>query len=292
MINYTERISLLVHDIVSRVPRLSYIDPAELLVFARYGRTGASGAFATCHCISLPTTEPGYYYWRDRQSGQITRRSPWFVTKSPLMYMGGQRVTYLISFALPRFCDQTLRGSRKECYYRNAPGWVAKLDTVIHELYHIDPQLAGIRRVEHDDGRPSSSSHGKTFLGTVAEMVQEYLSTQPDPHTYSFLQYSFHQLEARYGGVLGTTFRSFPSFPQRYVEALPDSAQPPSPDAVRIEPLKVIAGPTHFTDHDLVSRQFLEKATRRMARRDSGPREPRHQLLVEPPLPLAAARGR
>ena len=35
MINYTERITLLIDDLVKRVPGLRYIDPSSLLVFAR-----------------------------------------------------------------------------------------------------------------------------------------------------------------------------------------------------------------------------------------------------------------
>jgi hypothetical protein len=66
MINYTERITLLVDDVVRRVPRLSYIDPKRLLIFARFGRTSAEGAYATCHCVNLPPSDPGYYFWRDR----------------------------------------------------------------------------------------------------------------------------------------------------------------------------------------------------------------------------------
>jgi hypothetical protein len=268
MINYTERISLLMRDIVGRVPRLSYIVPDELLVFARYGRRGASGAFATCHCVSLPPTEPGYYYWRDRQTGRITRRSRWFVTKSPSVHVAGHRVQYLISFALPRFCDQVLAGSRKAQYYAGAEGWLAKLDTVVHELYHIDPQAAGIRRVERCDGGAAAGSHGRNFLEEVAGMVREYLATNPDPDAYDFLQHDFAALDARFGGVAGTTFRSFPSFPQRYIDILPASMQPDTPSSVRIQPLKTPAGPAHFTEHDLVVRQFLERATRRLPRRE------------------------
>jgi hypothetical protein len=268
MINYTERISLLMRDIISRVPHLSYIDPDELLVFARYGRHGAAGAFATCHCVCLPPTEPGYYYWRDRQTGRITRRSRWFVTKSPTVLVGGRQVQYLISFALPRFCDQVLAGSRKEQYYAGAEGWMAKLDTVVHELYHIDPQAAGIRRVERCDGGTASGSHGRNFLADVAGMVRAYLATDPDPAAYDFLRYGFAALEARFGGVAGTTFRTFPSFPQRYIDVLPVSMQPDTPSSVRIQALKTPAGPMHFTDHDLVTRQFLERTTRRLVRRE------------------------
>ncbi|HEY3383192.1 MAG TPA: hypothetical protein VGK32_15585 [Vicinamibacterales bacterium] len=293
MINYTERISVLMRDIVARVPRLSYIDSDDLLVFARYGRPGAEGAFATCHCISLPPTEPGYYYWRDRQTGRITRRSRWFVTKSPSVSVGGRRIHYLISFALPRFCDQTLAGSRKEhCYDQRAPTWLAKLDTVVHELYHIDPSAPGIRRVERADGVATYSSHGRDFLADVADMVREYLATRPDPATFDFLRHRFSELEEMHAGVLGTTFRTFPSFPQRYIDVLPNAAQPETPASVRIQTLKTSAVPTRYTEDDLVVRQFLACATRRLSRRDTRRESPLVRQMRRPdgaPIERAAA---
>src|SRR3954453_21661928 len=113
MINYTERISELMDDIVARVPTLSFIDMKRVLVFARAGRTDAEGAYATCHCICLPASEPGYYFWRDRSSGRVTRGSEGLVTKSPLVTIGESPVDYMVSFTLPRFCDQRLARSRK-----------------------------------------------------------------------------------------------------------------------------------------------------------------------------------
>ena len=62
---------------------LNYIDLSRLLVFARFGRSDAEGAYATCHALSIPNSEPSYYFWRDRRTGRMTRRSEWFVTKSP-----------------------------------------------------------------------------------------------------------------------------------------------------------------------------------------------------------------
>jgi hypothetical protein len=282
MIHYTERISALMRDIIVRVPRLSYIDPNEVLVFARCGRSGAAGAFATCHCLNLPPTEPGYYYWRDRASGRITRRSRWFVTKSPSLCLGGRPIAYLISFALPRFCDQSLTGSRKARYYDHAPAWLAKLDTIVHELYHIDPQEAGIRRVERSDGGAGAGSHGRTFLGSVADMVREYLASGPDGAVYDFLRYDFAGLNERYGGVLGTTFVTFPSFPQRFIELLPPAAQPRTPRAVRIQPLRTPLGPTRFTEFDLVVRQFLDRATCRVPRRDMRQAGSTRQMQLAP----------
>jgi hypothetical protein len=264
MVNYTERLAVLMHDVVARVPALSFIDLPEILVFARQGRSDAEGAFATCHSLNLPTSEPGYYFWRDRRTGRVTRRSEWFVTKTPEVRVGRQRMKYLISFVLPRFCDQTLERSRKKDLYPDLDGWVAKLDTVIHELYHIDPHDSGIRRVERADGSRSERSHGPAFYRDVAEMVRTYLASDPDPQCYDVLKYGFAELTERYGGVVGTTFRNFPSFPQRYIEAL--SAQPREPEG-RVEPLKPSSQPAVYTEDDLVIHQFLETGARRLTRK-------------------------
>jgi hypothetical protein len=268
MLNYSDRITALMSDIVARVPSLSYINMAEVIVFGRFGRPHAEGAFATCHCLNLPASEPGYYFWRDRRTGRVTRRSEWFVTKSPTVQIGSQTVNYLISFALPRFCDQTLSGSRKQVFYPGAEPWLAKLDTVVHELYHIDPQQPGIRRVERADGSYSHHSHSPDFFEQVSRMVTEYLATRPDPALYEFLRYDFANLISRHNGVVATTFRSYPSYPQRYMEVM--ATQPPfeSDDRnVRVEPLKHLPRQTHYSEGDLCTRQFLPRTPPRVIRR-------------------------
>jgi hypothetical protein len=264
MINYTERLVVLVQDIVARVPALSFIDVAEVLVFARHGRSDADGAYATCHSLNLPTSEPGYYFWRDRRTGRVTRRSGWFVTKTPEVRLGARRIKYLISFVLPRFCDQTLERSRKKDFYPEFDPWIAKLDTVVHELYHIDPLDSGIRRLMRPDGTRTERSHGPTFYSEVAAMVRAYLESNPDQECYEVLRHDFNGLHARYGGVVGTTFRNFPSFPQRYIEAL--SAQPDSPVG-RVEALKPSSQPAVYTEDDLHIHQFLQNGARRLTRK-------------------------
>jgi hypothetical protein len=280
MINYTDRIARLMQDVVRRTPRLSFIDLNEVLVFGRFGRAEADGAFATCHCLTLPESEPGYYFWRDRSTGQVTRRSEWFVTKTPEVRVRNTRVKYLISFVLPRFCEQTLARSRKsDLYDAGTPGWIAKLDTVVHELFHIDPEETGIRKLERADGTHSMHSHGPLFYEQVAEMVKSYLASDPDPALYEFLRYDFIGLEARYGGVTATTFRNFPSYPQRYMEAL---QAPPADPAVKIERLKPLTQPVLYTEADLQVRQFTEMTTRRVVAAPS-----RRPVAVHlPPQPL------
>jgi hypothetical protein len=267
MINYTERLAVLMEDIVARVPTLSFIDVSRTLVFARAGRSDAEGAYATCHCLSLPDSEPGYYFWRDRQTGRLTRRSEWFVTKSPSVTVGNIQIDYMFSFALPRFCDQQLSRSRKQVHYRGAPNWIAKLDTIIHELYHVDPERPGIRRMEKADGTYSANCHGQRFFEDVVEMVGHYLDSNPDPSAYDFLQYNFDELTERYGGVVGTTFRPFPSYPQRYMEILTPQPVTAGADDCRVEPLKLPRVATRFAEDDLGIRQFLPQSSRQLVRK-------------------------
>lgn len=263
MINYTERISRLMTDVVLRTPALSFIDLREVLVFGRYGRPEAEGAFATCHCLTLPESEPGYYFWRDRETGELTRRSEWFVTKTPEVRRDGTRIKYLISFVLPRFCEQTLERSWKADLYGRVEPWVAKLDTIVHELYHIDPAATGIRQVMNADGSRARGTHAPEFYDNVAAMTKQYLATGPDPALVEFLAYDFAELHRRFGGVTATTFRNFPSFPQRYMERC-STLPVESAAGVKIEPLKRPGQPTLYTERDLHVRQFTGAAARRL----------------------------
>src|SRR4051812_31803371 len=262
MINYTERITRLMQDVVSRTPALSFIDLRELVVFGRLGRPDAEGAFATCHCLTLPETEPGYYFWRDRATGELTRRSEWFITKTPEVRVEGVRIKYLISFVLPRFCEQSLARSWKAELYGDVEPWVAKLDTIVHELYHIDPAASGIRQIAHADATRATRTHAPEFYDEVAAMTRAYLESRPDPELVDFLRRDFSQLQAHYGGVVGTTFSNFPSFPQRYMA--PCHALPIDEDAgVKVEPVKRLSQPLIYTERNLHVREFTGRAALR-----------------------------
>jgi hypothetical protein len=144
---------------------------------------------------------------------------------------------------------------------------MAKLDTVVHELYHIDPEDAGLRKFIAADGSHLERSHGPDFYPQVADMVRLYMSTRPDPCRYEFLKYDFAGLRARYGSVVCTTFRNFPSFPQRYVEALPEQPVTFEPNLadVPVEPIRRRAQPPIYTERDLTFREFTGDGTRRLS---------------------------
>jgi hypothetical protein len=263
-INYTGQLTLLMQDIVRTVPTLSFIDLNRVLVFARPGRSSADGAYASCHSLGLPTSDPGYFFWRDRKSGQVTRRTEWFVTKSPKVVVGGTGMNYMISFALPRFTDQTLLRSRKRSLYpEGTSDWVAKLDTVVHELYHVDPEQNCLRRFMRADGTESDALHSATYFEDVAVLVQQYLASNPDPQLLEFLKYDFDGLRARYGSIAGTTFRAFPSYPRRYREAVDGPTLPADIQNAPIE--KVIdTSAKMFSDADLQLREFTGTSSRHL----------------------------
>ena len=263
MIDYTLHVRLLVADIVARTPALAHVDPRRVLVFARLGRANTHGAYATCHSLMLPDSEPAYYFWRDRRTGALSRRSEWFVTRSPEVRLGGRRISHLISIALPRFCDQTLRDTHKERVYGRGKEWVAKLDTIVHELYHVDPHQGGIRASVKADGSPAAQTHTPQFFLEVQRIVREYVAGRPDPAAWEFLTLDYEGLVRHHGGVAATVFRDFPAFPQRYRERLPD--QPRGPRAPQIVPLPARAHRRHYTDADLTTREFLPASARRLS---------------------------
>ena len=172
----------------------------------------------------------------------------------------------MVSFTLPRFCDQASSSSRKQAHYAGYPPWITKLDTIVHELYHVDPERPGIRRMERADGTCSANCHGQRFFEDVVHMVKLYLDTKPDPYVYDFLKCDFAGLTARYGGVAGTAFRGFPSYPQRYTEVINPQPQVPGHDDCRVEPLKLTRAVSAFTERDLTLREFLPTSSRLLVR--------------------------
>ena len=261
--NVTHHLDLLIRDIVSRVPALSAIDPDRLLVFARSGRSDALGPYATCHALTLPDSAPGYHFWRDTATGQITRRTRGFVLRSPEVHRHGRRIDHLISFSLPRFFDQPLEGTHKAAWYPGAPEWVARLDTVVHELHHIDPGAPGIRRVERADGQVASGTHTRGFYEKVASLVRAYLDTRPNAEMLEVIQHDFATLRARHGAIRGLTFRTFPCFPRRYPVAVDESAGEVPLPGVPVVPWTGRAPQTVYTDADLQMRVFDGTSARR-----------------------------
>ena len=92
--------------------------------------------------------------------------------------------------------------------------------------------------------------------------VTTYLDTRPDPAVVRFSPARFRRRSnARYGGVVGTSFRTFPSYPQRFIERLAE--QPPCESRRCATSMssrwQVAQQPARYTEDDLHVRQFTAR---------------------------------
>jgi len=133
---------------------------------------------------------------------------------------------------------------------------VVRLDTIVHELYHIAPDANGLRKLERPDGSLDPRPHPPQFFDDVRDLVCDYLDTSPSADVLEVVRHDFATLQARHGPVVATTFRDG-SYPQRYTDVLAD--QPVAP-AVVVEPFKDAPGRALFTEADLVVRDFSRAA--------------------------------
>ena len=106
---------------------------------------------------------------------------------------------------------------RPSCTAASSPGSPSSTPSSTSSITSIPPPPASAR-FANADGTRARGTHAPEFYDDVAAMTQQYLASNPDPALYEFLRWDFAELQRRYGGVTATTFRNFPSFPQRYME--------------------------------------------------------------------------
>lgn len=96
-------------------------------------------------------------------------------------YREGVEILYLINFLLPRFLSL---------------GFEMKLETVVHELYHISPFFNGdLRRFK---GRSFHGNSLREYDNAVRAMVKRFLAAPHNPKSYDFLRLSLRQLKYRH----------------------------------------------------------------------------------------------
>ena len=105
----------------------------------------------------------------------------------PRLMHGGREILYVIYFCLPRFQNLSFE---------------AKMTTVFHELYHINPDFNGdIRRFP---GRFYQHSHSeKEYDRTVERFSQQYLGDPASKAFTQFLRPNFEDLRRAHGEIGG-----------------------------------------------------------------------------------------
>ena len=245
-------------DIVRRTPSLSFIDLSEVLVFARFGRSEAEGAFATCHCLtparraSLATTSGAI-----ATRAQLTRRSEWFVTKSPVVRLGdaADQLPDLVRRCRASAIRRSQR-SRKEELYPGAP-------SLAREARHdraraLSHRSRGVRDPAHRARRRQRlvrCARPAVLTSTWPEWCRPISRSAPDPAMYEFLQRRLRRARRAVRRRRGDDVPEFPVVSAALHRTA--ASMPAAPTrSVRVEPLKPLTQPVRYTEDDLHIRQF------------------------------------
>ncbi|HEY1598456.1 MAG TPA: hypothetical protein VGG64_02575 [Pirellulales bacterium] len=177
-LDFTRHMRLLCEDIVRRLPELHHINLDFVAIRVCQTR---SRALYGIHASMTPLR------FRDGARTTVRRGRHW--TVRPVRDGAGREMLYLLSFYLPRFCDQPC---------------AEKLATIVHELWHIGPRFDGdLRRLA---GRCYAHGHSEAaYHRQMRDLAQRWLALNPAADLYAFLSHDFRGLRAQYGAVFGTT---------------------------------------------------------------------------------------
>jgi predicted metallopeptidase len=174
--DYTAAISAVCGDMCFRIPELRHIDMSRVAVgFSQTKNSEPFGIFAS----TIPLR------FENGEHLQHNRGKTWTIQRH--FRPDGVEYLYILCFYAPRFIELPLS---------------QKLDTIVHELYHVNPLFNGdIRRFA---GRQYKHGSQKRYDQVVNRMVQYWLKQDPPSDLWEFLCYNYRDLTAKYGKPSGT----------------------------------------------------------------------------------------
>ncbi len=164
MVDFNASMAGLVNQITHQVPDLGHIRPEQVLISATFNRSSRrSGLLA----YVLPL--------KYRAGSPIERRirgsKEYHWAMLPLL-RDGREILYIIYFMLPRFLHLSAR---------------ERLETVIHELYHISPEFNGdLRRFP---GRSALHGSMKQYDATVRTLTDRFIDGRSADELNALLQH-------------------------------------------------------------------------------------------------------
>jgi len=174
--DFTRFMKRLCDDICRRVELLSHIEIGQVAIgFAQARKRSQYGIYAS---LTPMRFEGGSEF-------TMKRGRRWRIQN--LRLPCGNEALYIITFYMPRFQNLAFRD---------------KLETIIHELWHISPYFDGdVRRFP---GRCFAHGHSAShFDEEVTQLTDQYLLTNPEDELCEFLRYDFGELHQRFGSVFG-----------------------------------------------------------------------------------------
>jgi hypothetical protein len=175
-LDFNHRMSSLIGEVVSTVGEFQHFDARRIRISASFNRSRTRGG-VLAYVVPLR--------YRDGLPVELRRHGNrmYHWAMLPLNH-DGHDILYYMYFMLPRFLSLP---------------WREKIETVIHELYHVHPSFNGdLRRFK---GRSKLHGCHKAFDKKVRELTDEFLSAAHDTETYDFLRGGPYHLRLRYGEI-------------------------------------------------------------------------------------------
>lgn len=175
-LDFNARMADLVGEVAGKVAEFRHVDPTRIRVSAAFNRSRArDGVLA----YILPLR------YRDGLPIEVRRhRGKVYHWAMFPQHRDGVEIFYYLYFMLPRFLNLPFR---------------EKLETVVHELYHIHPQFNGdLRRFK---GRSPTHGNSREYDRRVREVTDHFLASEHNEDRYEFLRGGAHHLRLRYGEI-------------------------------------------------------------------------------------------
>lgn len=161
-------------DACAGIQGLSHVRINQVRVSASFSRSRSRSGL-------LAYIVPLKYRWGSPVETRVHKGRVYHYAMLP-RYHDGSESLYVIYFLLPRFFGLTAR---------------QKLETIIHELYHISPRFDGDLR-RFGVGRKSIHGNTKAYDLRVREMADELMAFRSPMETYGFLTGNYRELRSRY----------------------------------------------------------------------------------------------
>lgn len=178
-LDFSAAMERLCRDLCARVDELSHVDMSQVAVGYRQTRQRVK------HGLQASLTP--LRFEGGAESGRIRGRR---YACPRVIDRHGRECLYVLNFYLPRFFDHPLE---------------ERLTTVVHELWHIGPEMDGDLR-RHEGRCYAHGASQKEFDDHAARLAQRWLAADPPADLFVLLEGSFAELLAEHGGVTGARY--------------------------------------------------------------------------------------
>ncbi len=176
MFDFNSSMLHVIQEIRLLVPVLAHVDPKHLQIGASTTRTSRRAGL-------LAYVVPLKFRYGSPVERRVRGRRVFHWAMLP-QYRDGWEQLYNIYFLLPRFLNLSFQ---------------EKLETIVHELYHINPQFDGSLRTFK--GRSRLHGNHKEYDECVRGMTRRFLDSNPSLEGFDFLHLNHGHLVRKHSDV-------------------------------------------------------------------------------------------